>query len=197
MLRKAGGVVAVGEEAGDGFFSRLRRVFGGGRVRAATLALPENPGELGFALTSRAPVLFSVFPRRGEEADAPGEPTQGFGVHLAHALHRRLKNPDGPCVVGLVGAGGAGKSSLFNELVGAPMSSVDILPHTTRGPLGVASEGMDVRGWTCAGSWPPWPWRRARPRGSDAGTRSASWCAPSRRRTWAISPASCSWTSPT
>lgn len=138
-----------GESAGgSGFLDRLRgwaRLFrptpGG-----AGADLPQDPVDLAFLLVSRSSVLFSVFPDQEESAEDAGDPTRAFCQHLVQVLHRRLGDPTWAPLVGLLGAGGAGKSTLFNDLLGAEYSLVDILPHTTRGPVAVAAPGVELRG---------------------------------------------------
>ncbi|MGB0768816.1 MAG: GTPase, partial [Phycisphaeraceae bacterium] len=61
--------------------------------------------------------------------------TRAFGVHLAHALHLRLRRPETPVVLGLLGAGGAGKSTLFNALLNRERAVIDATPGTTRDAL--------------------------------------------------------------
>ena len=102
--------------------SRLSRFFRSDSATAQITAL----GALGCAaqLSGKSGALFSVFPASEGEAEETGQPTQGFCQHLTAALDTSLRHPEGPRVVGLLGAGGSGKSTLFNELVGSRASRV-------------------------------------------------------------------------
>ncbi len=124
---------------------RLTRLFGPAPAEAIRAETAE-PEECAFHLAARSELLFSVFPS-GRDGWLPGgEPLQGFAVHATRALDSRLRRPASPRLVGLVGAGGSGKSTLFNQLVGRPASLAKILPHTTRGPVAAAAPGVDLSG---------------------------------------------------
>lgn len=132
-----------GSDAPAGWLTRigqgLSRLFGA-RAGGPTPGDAASVDEASFHLAAHADQLFSVFPAIDPDEQV-GEPSQPFCVALARAFDQALRRPDGPRVVGLLGAGGCGKSSLFNELVGEPLSRVDILPHTTRGPLAAVGVG--------------------------------------------------------
>lgn len=127
--------------------------FLGSAPRTSPSTLPASDPECAARLAARAPVLFSVFPRGGDEGPdrpPPGAPphlTQGFGVGLAHALAWRLGRDERPLAIGLVGAGGTGKSTVFNELTGAALSRTDVLPHTTLGPVVAAPRTLELDGF--------------------------------------------------
>lgn len=140
---------APGSGGAPGLLSRLgsglSRLFGsprGGRGGAAVLSLAECASEL----AGRAEELFSVFPPAREALEDGEAPNHAFCVHVARAFEFRVRAPEGPVVVGLLGAGGCGKSSLFNHLSGAAASRVDILPHTTRGPVAATGDRVPLTG---------------------------------------------------
>ena len=65
----------------------------------------------------------------------------------------RLRQMDAPLLMVVGGSTGAGKSTLVNSLVGAPVSAAGVLRPTTRAPVLVCNPA-DVAGSRTTGSCP-------------------------------------------
>jgi energy-coupling factor transporter ATP-binding protein EcfA2 len=97
---------------------------------------PRDTADLGAALSRlRQIIAGSRFGLETEGAPAARRQAQALAGQLDDYLRPRLQRPDGPLLVVVCGPTGAGKSTLVNSLVRAPVSPAGALRPTTRAPV--------------------------------------------------------------
>jgi mRNA-degrading endonuclease toxin of MazEF toxin-antitoxin module len=100
----------------------------------------EPLGRLGAALSGlRAAIAGTPFPLRMPSADEAGRVGAALVAQLDDYLIPRLARLDAPLLVVVGGSTGAGKSTLVNSLVRAPVSHAGVLRPTTRSPVLVSN----------------------------------------------------------
>ncbi|WP_078843136.1 GTPase [Streptomyces albus] len=143
-----GGDGAHAAEAGDEAGTGTPTGKGGGSGSAsaapglpAVPAPPRPPAGFSRALRTRLEALRELVGLSATRLDARTLAEAGQVLDEAVARHRLSLDHT---VVALAGAGGSGKSTLFNALVGAPVSEVGIRRPTTAAPLACTwSDGAD------------------------------------------------------
>ncbi|GAA0427216.1 dynamin family protein [Actinoplanes capillaceus] len=110
---------------------------GGGLVRQPNLQnVPPAVGRLATALTRLRAALGSVsYPLALPSADEARRVGSALIAQLDDYLLPRLARLDAPLLVVVGGSTGAGKSTLVNSLVQAPVSTAGVLRPTTRSPV--------------------------------------------------------------
>ncbi len=96
------------------------------------------------AVVERARRIAALAGRRAElpsENAAAAERSRQLSDHVRTYVVPRIASLDTPLLVVLLGPTGAGKSSLFNALAGAPVSATGVLRPTTRDAVVLATEG--------------------------------------------------------
>jgi hypothetical protein len=100
---------------------------------------PDDPAEeleLGTALTRlRAAIAGTAYPLVLPSADEASRVGAALVAQLDDYLRPRLARLDAPLLVVVGGSTGAGKSTLVNSLVRAPVSAAGVLRPTTRSPV--------------------------------------------------------------
>jgi len=71
----------------------------------------------------------------------PGRCTEKVEIllGLCRLLDLRLRRPEAPALIGILGSANSGKSTLFNSIAGAEVSKVTPIPHQTLGTIIAAS----------------------------------------------------------
>ncbi|MGC9667057.1 ABC transporter [Planosporangium sp. 12N6] len=108
----------------------------GGRVEPDTAGYPEGVDRLVDALNALRDTISGVrYPLVLPEAERATAAAAAIRAQLDDYLLPRLARLDAPLLVVVGGSTGAGKSTLVNSLVGAPVSEAGVLRPTTRAPV--------------------------------------------------------------
>ncbi|MDR6324236.1 ABC transporter [Actinoplanes couchii] len=109
---------------------------GGGQVRPANLEVPPQLARLATGLSRLRAALGDVsYPLELPAADEARRVGKALTAQLDDYLLPRLARLDAPLLVVVGGSTGAGKSTLVNSLVQAPVSTAGVLRPTTRSPV--------------------------------------------------------------
>ncbi|SDT73322.1 Dynamin family protein [Actinoplanes derwentensis] len=109
---------------------------GGGQVRPANLEVPPQLGRLATGLDRLRAALGAVsYPLELPSAVEARRVGSALTAQLDDYLLPRLARLDAPLLVVVGGSTGAGKSTLVNSLVQAPVSTAGVLRPTTRSPV--------------------------------------------------------------
>jgi Dynamin family len=103
--------------------------------------IPREPALVGSLRRVRAELAAIRFPLALPDAGTAAESARALATQLDDYLLPRLARLDAPLLVVVGGSTGAGKSTLVNSLVRAPVSPAGVLRPTTRAPVLVSAPG--------------------------------------------------------